>query len=244
MVPEGTFLLLEDQAVPQSADIVFIVEAKECNKELRSKRNMDVVIEQLEEELNQLKLKNNRYSLVLFGGDGVYDLPRSMVMNDEIFTNYQRIQSYFGNMPVGDGNPDIFGAIIYATKLIYRPGVSKTFVLLPCSHCYESDMKLDYAILHQLLLENDIKMHILMNDDFQSSKSKVKTILYGIDQNLAFTRKDVENYSGDPAMKKQVKLPKSSLGICAPLAMEIQGNNLECCFSCVHLFIFMFRFSV
>jgi hypothetical protein len=36
---------------------------------------------------------------------------------------------------LGNGSADIFGAIRFAAKLLFRPGVSKTFILLPCTNC-------------------------------------------------------------------------------------------------------------
>lgn len=42
----------------------------------------------------------------------------------------------------GNGNQDIYAAITFAaTKLIFRPGVSKQFILMPCSKCQESSMQ-------------------------------------------------------------------------------------------------------
>lgn len=59
-VKEGIFVKLEDNEVPNSADLVFIVEAKTCNNDLRRKRNMDVVVEQIEKELQAFGLSDNR----------------------------------------------------------------------------------------------------------------------------------------------------------------------------------------
>lgn len=59
-VPEGKFVTLEDDAIPKSADIVFIVEAKGCNENLRYKRNMDLVMESLHKELTELHINDNR----------------------------------------------------------------------------------------------------------------------------------------------------------------------------------------
>ena len=42
---------------------------------------------------------------------------------------------------LGDGNSDIFGAITFAMELLFRPGVSKNFVLIPCSECKDYNMK-------------------------------------------------------------------------------------------------------
>jgi len=40
---------------------------------------------------------------------------------------------------LGNGSADIFEAIRYAAKLLFRPGVSKTFILLPCTNCDPSN---------------------------------------------------------------------------------------------------------
>lgn len=40
-------------------------------------------------------------------------------------------------------------------------------------------LQLDYAILHQLLLESDVTLHILMNEDFMVHKARVNKIFFG-----------------------------------------------------------------
>nr|CAD7407929.1 unnamed protein product [Timema cristinae] len=40
----------------------------------------------------------------------------------------------------GNGNSDIFGALRFATNLLFRPAVAKTFILLPCTTCDPSNM--------------------------------------------------------------------------------------------------------
>lgn len=57
---EGEYIQLEGDDVPQSADVVFIVEAKECNKDVRSNRKLDHLVELLNKELLQLNVTNNR----------------------------------------------------------------------------------------------------------------------------------------------------------------------------------------
>lgn len=42
-----------------------------------------------------------RYSVVVFGGSNVFDQPRSVVINNEIFTTHQQIPSYFDSIPAG-----------------------------------------------------------------------------------------------------------------------------------------------
>lgn len=99
---EGEFLKLDGPDLPQSADVVFIIEAKECNKNLRRNKNFDSIIEMLDKELTDYHLIDNRYAVVLFGGDGVYEEPRSLVVNNNIFANAQQIITYFDSIPVGE----------------------------------------------------------------------------------------------------------------------------------------------
>ena len=57
---EGDFRQLEGDAVPQSTDVVFIIEAKECNKNIKYNRNMDALASVLLKELTELKIMSNR----------------------------------------------------------------------------------------------------------------------------------------------------------------------------------------
>lgn len=159
-VTEGTFVELNSTDITKSTDIVFIVEAKECNENIKVNKSLDALISLLHKELEKSGIKNNRYSLVVFGGNGIYEEPRSVVLNNEIFGTQQTIPTYFDNIPIGkptrakninivtinqflgvNGSSDIFEALNFATKLVFRPGVSKTFILLPCSDCSSSNMK-------------------------------------------------------------------------------------------------------
>lgn len=57
---EGEFIRFEGDAVPWSTDVVFIIEAKECNRNLRSKRNIDILTELMHKEFLELNYTNNR----------------------------------------------------------------------------------------------------------------------------------------------------------------------------------------
>lgn len=80
--------------------------------------------------------------MVAFGGDGVLDQPRSVVGNEGVFvSHYNGLLPLFDYITPGNGSSDIYAAIVYAMGLVFRPGVSKNFILLPCSDCKESNMK-------------------------------------------------------------------------------------------------------
>ncbi|PSN49824.1 hypothetical protein C0J52_08839 [Blattella germanica] len=196
---EGDFRQLEGNAVPQSTDVVFIIEAKECNKNIKDRRNIDALNSMLFKELTEMKLMSS-----------------SIVINNNVFTGPQMLSHYFDNIPIGNGSADIFGAIRYASKLLFRPGVSKTFILLPCSNCDPANTT--------VLIENDITLHILMNDDFRFEKDRVNKIFYGMDRGTAYTKKDSKVFTGSSELRRQVKIPKAMLGYCTPLALETNGT--------------------
>ena len=84
--------------------------------------------------------------------------------------------------------------------------------------------QLDYSVLHQVLLEHDITLHILMDGDFQFDKGRLSKIFYGLDASKSYTKKDSRTLMGDVDLRKQVKLPKSALGYCTPLSLESNGT--------------------
>lgn len=222
---EGQFKRLEGGHVPMSSDVVFIVEGKECNRDVKQNRSVEQLVTQLSKELRDQGLADNRWSLVVFGADGVFDRPRSVVFDGQVFTkNVARFIDYFSHVPVGDGSRDIFDAIVFATKLVFRAGVSKTFILMPCSHCEPENQTLDYSVLHEVLLERDIKLHILMDGDFEFEKERLNKIFYGLDASKSYTKKDSRTLTGDADLRRQVKLSKSALGYCTPLSLEINGT--------------------
>ncbi|XP_055713060.1 uncharacterized protein LOC129807664 isoform X2 [Phlebotomus papatasi] len=223
-VPEGTFLNFQEE-VAQSTDVVFIVEAKECNKNLLTTKSLSSVVNALQKEFLDAGITDNRYSVVAFGGDIPFDKPRSIVVNNEVFTEAKNLPAFFDYIESGNGtNKDIFQAISVAAKLIFRPGVSKTFILLPCSECKSSDSKFDYSSLLQLLLENGIKLHILMDQEIVFDKGRAGRMFFGMDRDFAFTKKDLHELKGDTELRKQVRLPKATLGLCTPLAIESSGS--------------------
>ncbi|XP_034189232.2 apolipoprotein lipid transfer particle [Osmia lignaria lignaria] len=224
-VAEGQFRRLEGERVPRSTDVVFIVEGKDCNRGVKGNRSIEHLVAQLNKEFRDQGLTDNRWSLVVFGADGVLDHPRSVVIDGQIFTkNTARFLDYFDRVPIGDGSRDIFAAIAFASKLVFRAGVSKTFILMPCSHCEPENQTLDYSVLHEVLLEHGITLHVLMDSDFEFEKERLNKLLYGLDATKAYTKKDARTLVGDVDLRRQVKLPKSALGYCTPLALEINGT--------------------
>ncbi|XP_055638867.1 uncharacterized protein LOC129776937 isoform X2 [Toxorhynchites rutilus septentrionalis] len=224
-VPEGTFVPIKDDEIPQTTDIVFIIEAKPCNHNITTSKSIMTMVQSLHKELLELNITENRYSVLSFGGASPFDKPRSVTVNDNVFVSHEFIEPFFNHITTSPGtNDDIFDAIIVASKLVFRPGASKTFILMPCSRCASSSMKLDYSSLLQLMLENGIKLHILTDQDIEFDKSRVSRMFFGMDRDKAYTKKDLKDVVGDADLRKQVRLPKATLGSCAALALETDGS--------------------
>lgn len=83
---------------------------------------------------------------------------------------------------------------------------------------------MDYAVVHQVLLEHDIVLHILMDGDFQFEKERLNKIFYGFDASKSYTKKDARILTGDADLRRQVKSMKNVLGYCTPLSLETNGT--------------------
>ncbi|XP_049547862.1 uncharacterized protein LOC125959115 [Anopheles darlingi] len=224
-VPEGMFVNLTDNAVPAAADIVFIVEAKPCNERFVHMKSIKLLVEAITQELKELSISDTRFGVVAFGGPAPFDRPYSVAVENADFERNDRFEPFLEHITTGNGtNDDIFNAIMIASKLVYRPGASKTFILLPCSRCHMSRMRLDYSSVLQQLLENDIKLHILAHHEPSFNKTRVTRLFYGMDSRFAYTKKDVKELVGDMELRQQIRLPKASLGECVALAMETNGS--------------------
>lgn len=71
-VPEGTFVSFSESDAPKTADIVFIVEAKTCNKDMVKTKSMVSVVSALEKELNDINITDNRYRLELSNSELIF----------------------------------------------------------------------------------------------------------------------------------------------------------------------------
>ncbi|KAH8289923.1 hypothetical protein KR018_003642 [Drosophila ironensis] len=222
-VPEGTFMELAGDAVPHSSDVVFIVEAKDCNANLTTSKSIMTVVSSIEEQLRAAKLTNNRYAVLAFGGVAPYDKPRSIIYEHNEFTSKpEQLADYFGHISTGNGSSsDILLAISAAAKLNFRPGVSKTFVLLSCSKCAPKDMRFDYTSILQYMLEEGIRLHILADTVFDFEREQKLRHFFGLDRSVVYSKRYPE---GDAETRRHIHIPKSNLGICTPLAVETEGS--------------------
>lgn len=188
-----------------------------------------------------------RFAVLAFGASvPPFNSPRSIVHNNIVFAESNQLKFYFEhirpptNATDRSASPtDIFEAISAATKLSYRPGAAKAFVLLPCTAALAAHQQLDYSSVLQQLREDNIQLHVLMRSEFRSDKKRVSQSVFGIDRKHAFTKHSMAatgtatkasdasataSASASDDLRQQIGLPKSELGLCAALAMESYGS--------------------
>eukprot|EP00914_Ancora_sagittata_P028296 GHVO01055748.1.p1 GENE.GHVO01055748.1~~GHVO01055748.1.p1 ORF type:complete len:433 (+),score=60.24 GHVO01055748.1:133-1299(+) len=219
---EGQNFTLQGETVPQSADVVFILEHAECNQEVLNK--LKDVVDDMEVAYKRMGITNNRYSIVGYGASGSLNAAHVRTMDGQIFNTHDKFLLGLDEFTQTKGeSADALSAIFYASKLPFRAGVSKTFVIVPCSTCQE--MSMSYADVEQVLLHKNIHLHMLMEHSFRLSveKDPVSAYIFGADNQRVFTRKDAggKNLVGDRELRQQVQVPKD---LCAALALESDGS--------------------
>lgn len=127
---EGNFIQIKGNGVPQSSDIVFIIEAKGCNNFSLRRKNMPSIVSTIAKELEDIGITDNRFAdfiiypkvfdaldmtskylfnfpcsrfaVVVFGGDDVFDEPHIlMTSSQEVFSTHNQITHLFSQVPIG-----------------------------------------------------------------------------------------------------------------------------------------------
>ncbi|XP_043224104.1 uncharacterized protein LOC122382611 isoform X2 [Amphibalanus amphitrite] len=201
-----------------ATEVVFIVEAKQCNANATHERSLNYMARSLNMNLRREGFATTRFAVIAFGGSGVLNEPRVMTVDGHIFNSAKKVPEAFDQIKPGSGGRDVFGALRRAAMLPFTPGVSRTFILLPCSPCEATEMSIDYTTLANAFAEQQVTLHVVMDGDIKVSKQQNR--LVGIDKSKAYTMKDAKRLRGDSALLKHVKRPKSELRLCEPLAIE------------------------
>lgn len=168
----STFTYDETNRAPKAADVVFIVQHSSCNKDLLDK--VKGLVDDLEKAMRAEDLTSTRYSIVGFGGKDHLRSPHTHTMDSQVFNSANKVVQGLSrfNLEAGDVR-DPMDAIRFAAKLAFRPGASKTFVLLACDKCSQESIR--YRDLQMTLLESDIKLHVLVQEIIKLKSNSAKT---------------------------------------------------------------------
>lgn len=151
---------------PRSADVVFIVDQKPCLNGTR----LSYLPAAIDAALKERGIQQNRFAVVGYGGRGgsLFEKPHIRTTDGgQVWSHRKGIQLALEDLPLADEQAsapsDIHAALRYAVNLPFRVGVSKQFVLVSCgdNECQSSS----YADTLTLLIENDVKLHLLQPRD-------------------------------------------------------------------------------
>lgn len=73
--------------------------------------------------------KQNRYSVVVFGGDGAHNRPRVVSMDGRIFANHTSVVSYFDAIPAGKAAVNLV-LISMSTLVVFQVTAIRTYLKL------------------------------------------------------------------------------------------------------------------
>lgn len=134
-ITEGTFTEIKDDLVIPAVDVVFLIESRTCNVEETQKKLLTSLVSSITTEFKAASIDHHRFAVVTFGGSNEFAQPRSITSNGHVFTSAKNIKSYFNHVRDGNGTSDVFTAITIASKLVFKPGAVKIFILSLCSKC-------------------------------------------------------------------------------------------------------------
>jgi hypothetical protein len=220
---EGQVENLTGSAIPQSADVVLVVEQKQCARPIILE-NLDDLAKELDRELKAAGLHDNRFGLVAFGGEGVHEEPHSHTVRGNLFTDARSLVLATKNMLFStDGASDTYGALKRVLEYPYRTGVSKTVILFSCTPCPVHDYNFSYDQIQSSLLESGIVLHIVGTSQIViKNKPSVTKQIVGVDAHTVYKAKDISQrvLNGEPDLRRQVSLKKD---VCLALAQEVNG---------------------
>jgi len=204
---------------PNSADVVFIVDYKSCLGRI----NLSPLSAVIDSALNGANISQNRFAVVGFGGKGILSKPHIRTTKGQIWSSSLSLQDTLKDLPLNDDgmSGNVYAALRYAVDMPYRAGVSKQFILISCSNDCEAS---SYADALTLLIENDIKLHLLQPLDLVVKRSQEDKNVYGFDTDEVFTVRNIRNPQGDRELRRQLAMPKD---FCTPLALETNGTVFD-----------------
>ncbi|XP_054710208.1 apolipophorins-like [Uloborus diversus] len=225
---EGDALRFPKELKPGVADVVFLVEEKDCNRD--RVKYLSKLAQGIEDNFRQKNYHDVRYSVVAFGGSKIHSAPHVHTMDGQESGSFRSLDSAIYSLEFGDGPNNVLEALRFAAALNLRPGATNTFVLMKCSTCKSEELKAEYSETLRTLSDAEITLHVLMEQKFEmkevpNKNSKARRVI-GVDKRFAYTLKDVKNsdLSGDGDLLAQLRIPKD---VCIPLALEVKGSNFD-----------------
>lgn len=205
----------DDYDIPQSADVVFIVEVKQCNQDAASK--LGDLVYKIEQGLKSDAITANRYGLISFGSENLY----GHTIEGQLFNDATKFTKGVESLQFAQHREtDPLNAILSAANFPFRSGVSKSIVLLQCGECSPSE-KTNPIYLKHVLHARDITLHILRNQDFRlSGNQSPKQKILGMDNDQTY----ILGKSKDMSQYDDLVIPGDN---CAALSLKSNGSIFD-----------------
>uniref|UniRef100_K1QT04 Uncharacterized protein n=1 Tax=Magallana gigas TaxID=29159 RepID=K1QT04_MAGGI len=202
----------DDYQPISSADTIFIVEEKPCNKE--TTKHLGSLVYEVEQELTKAGISNNKYGLIGFNKKGSH----SHTMDGQLLNDATNFVKGVESLTFTSYKTDTLDAILQAANYPFRAGVVKNIILLQCGGC--SDLKtIQYQQVRHTLQARNIQFHILRDQEFMLGNKIPKQKILGIDSR----RKYVLQNSNDQSRENM----GYSVDTCSHLALLSNGSIFD-----------------
>ncbi|XP_033737047.1 LOW QUALITY PROTEIN: uncharacterized protein LOC117325169 [Pecten maximus] len=203
----------DDYQVPQSGDVVFVVESRQCNSE--ATRNLGKLVYKIDQGLTQSGMSGNRYGLISYGQRGA----SSHTIEGAFFNDATKFTKGVETLTHNDESSNSHDAILSATNYPFRTGVSKTIILVQCDECPEVSASVHDHLQH-VLRTRDITLHILRDQEFRLDNNRIpKHKILGVDSSMKYM---LDQSHAD--LYDDMSLPSDS---CSALSLHSNGTIFD-----------------
>jgi len=213
---------IEAEGTEKSADIVFIVEEKECMVEMTNPtETFGTLAHALEAKLQSKGVTNVHYGLVGFGGENVHGPPHFHTGHGKLNFKQAGLRVAAGQLVFsadGQQRAPMEAVQFTATNYPFRTGVKKIAIMLKCSQCQDGDV--DFYDVQTKVLERGMTLHIIQTEKIEFNDMPSVEVI-GIDARSIYTMDDVEETPNKPEKRREVIRPHDA---CSVLAQESNGT--------------------
>ncbi|XP_062612312.1 LOW QUALITY PROTEIN: uncharacterized protein LOC134274081 [Saccostrea cucullata] len=204
--------ITDDYKPVSSADTIFIVEEKPCNRE--TTKHLGSLVYEIEQELTKTGISNNKYGLLGFNKKGSH----VHTMEGQLLNDATKFVMGVESLTFTSHKTDTLRAILEAANYPFRAGAVKNIILLQCGVC--SDMKtMQYHQIRHILQSRNIRFHILRDQEFMLGNRIPKQKILGVDRD----RKYVLHNSNDQSLENM----DTPVDTCSHLALLSNGSIFD-----------------
>merc|ERR1711931_265263 len=203
-------------------DTVVVFEENICNKNKR--KDLLGFISTITKAYKALGLKDNKFGLAAFGGEGVHKEPHFHTIEGELMNSDRKFVRGVRSLDFAEGTPMAFveGAIAFAAKNYpWRTGAKRNIIVVSCSQCM--DRIPTHTDLPAILMATKVQVHMLRDMELSFRGGKRAATVLGFDRTGVYTTKDTSSktLTGDSTLLAQLAVPKET---CIPAIMEAEGS--------------------